>query len=192
MKIVQQIDFSSVLFDTLFGLILFFCLDSFLEIKGILPFIFYLFSIVILVHWWLNFKSADDAFGEEVTNSAIDLVFGIIYVILIEYIILNAKLFAVTTATWFLISLLAIDLIWALIWRYIGRWNTTDKEKIKRMEKELDHCILVNSAATAVFIFLVIMAQFLPLPFYIAGFIVLYIIFIIATFKTKIIDLRIF
>ena len=192
MKIVQQIEFSSVLFDTLFGLILFFCLDSFLEIKGVPPLIFYLFSIVIVVHWWLNFKSADDAFGEEVTDSAIDLVFGIIYVILIEYIILNAKLFAVTTAIWFLISLLAVDLIWALIWRYVGRWNTTDKEKIKRMEKELDNCLLVNSATIAVFIFLIIMAQFLSPALYIAGFIILYIIFIIATFRTKIIDLRIF
>lgn len=192
MKIIQQINFSSILFDTLFGLILFFCLDSFLEIKGVLPFVFYIFSIVILVHWWLNFKSADDAFEEEVTNSAVDLVFGIIYVILIEYIILNAKLFAVTTATWFLISLLAMDLIWALIWRYAGRWNTIDKEKIKRMEKELDHCILVNSAAIAVFIFLVTTAQFLPLPFYVASFIILYIIYIVATFKTKIIDLKIF
>lgn len=192
MKIVQQIDFSSVLFDSLFGLILFFCLDSFLEIKGVLPFIFYIFSIVILVHWWLNFKSSDDAFGEEVTNSAVDLVFGIIYVILIEYIILNAKLFAVTTATWFLISLLAMDLLWALIWRYVGKWNTIDKEKMKRMEKELDHTILVDSSAVAIFIFLVMMAQFLPLPFSVASFIILYIIYIIATFKTKIIDLRIF
>ena len=192
MKIVQQIDFSSVLFDSLFGLILFFCLDSFLEIKGVLPFIFYIFSIVILVHWWLNFKSADDAFGEEVTNSVVDLVFGIIYVVLIEYIIINTKLFAVTTATWFLVSLLTMDLLWALIWLYVGKWNTIDKEKIKRMERELDHTILIDSAAIAVFIFLVMMAQFLPLPFYVASFIILYIIYIVATFKTKIIDLRIF
>ena len=45
MKIIEQIEFSSVLFDTLFGLILFFSLDSFLEIKGIAPFIFYLFKM---------------------------------------------------------------------------------------------------------------------------------------------------
>ncbi|MHB8904118.1 MAG: hypothetical protein ACYC40_03390 [Patescibacteria group bacterium] len=192
MKIVQQIDFSSVLFDSLFGLILFFCLDSFLEIQGTIPFIFYIFSIVILVHWWLNFKSCDDAFGEEVTNSVVDLVFGIIYVILIEYIIINTKLFAVTTATWFLISLLAMDLLWALIWLYVGKWNTIDQEKIKRMERELNHTILVDSAAIAIFIFLMMMAQFLSPLLYVASFIVLYILYIVATFKTKIIDLRIF
>jgi len=78
MKIIEQIGFSSVLFDTLFGLILFFSLDSFLVIKGAASFIFYLFSTIIIIHWWLVFKSADDAFEEEVTDSAVDLIFGII------------------------------------------------------------------------------------------------------------------
>lgn len=192
MKIIQQIEFSTVLFDTLFGLILFFCLDSFLEIRGVLPFIFYLFSVVILVHWWLVFKSADDAFNEEVTDSAVDLLFGIIYIILIEYIVLNAKLFATTTATWFLVSLLIVDLIWALIWRYVGKWHTENKEKIKCMEKELNHNIQINSIMILVFIFLIIIAQFLSPALYIFGFIILYLIYIIITFQKKIIDLRIF
>lgn len=192
MKIVQQKEFSTVLFDSLFGLILFFCLDSFLEIKGVLPFIFYLFSVVILVHWWLIFKSADDAFDEEVTDSAIDLAFGIIYIILIEYIILNAKIFAVTTSTWFLISLLTVDLIWALIWRYVGKWQTKNKTKIKSMENELDNNIWISSLMIFIFSFLVIISQFLPVSLYILGFIFLYLIYIVITFKKKIIDLRIF
>lgn len=192
MKIIQQIGFSTVLFDSLFGLILFFCLDSFLEIKGVLPFIFYIFSVVILVHWWLIFKSADDAFDEEVTDSAVDLIFGIIYVILIEYIILNAKLFAITASAWFLISLLAIDLIWALIWRYVGEWQTKNKGKIKLMEKELDHNIWINSLMLFVFSFLIIISQFLPVAVYVLSFIVSYVIYIVVTFEKKIIDLRIF
>ena len=65
----QQIEFSSVLFDTLFGLVLFFSIDSFLDIKDPLHFVFYLFSIIILVHRRLFFKAADDAFDEEVTDS---------------------------------------------------------------------------------------------------------------------------
>ncbi len=192
MKIIQQIEFSTVLFDTLFGLILFFCLDSFLDIKGVLPFVFYLFSIIVLVHWWLIFKSADDAFSDEVTDSAVDLLFGIVYIVLIEYIILNAKLFATMTATWFLISLLILDLAWALVWRYVGKWHTTKKEKIKSMEKELDQNILVDSALIAIFIFLAIMAQFLSPAAYVIGFIIFYLLYIVVTFKTKIIDLRIF
>ena len=192
MKIIEQIEFSSVLFDTLFGLILFFSLDSFLEIKGIAPFIFYLFSTIIIIHWWLVFKSADDAFEEEVTDSAVDLMFGIIYVILIEYIILNAKLFATTAATGFLVSLLIVDLIWALTWRFVGQWNTIDKERIRRMERELNNNIIINSVATIVFIFLMFMSQFLAPAAYIAWFIILYLVYIVSTFKSKIIDLRIF
>jgi hypothetical protein len=192
MKIIQQIGFSTILFDSLFGLILFFCLDSFLEIKGVFPFVFYLFSIIILVHWWLVFKSADDAFEEEVTDSAVDLVFGIIYIILIEYIILNAKTFAITSATWFLIALLAVDFLWALIWRYVGEWHTKNKEKVKSMEKELDHNIVVDLVMIALFALLALSSAYLSPAPYIISFIVLYIVYIIITFKTKIIDLRIF
>jgi hypothetical protein len=192
MKIIQQKEFSSILFDTLFGLILFFGLDSFLDIRGVSPFIFYLFSTIILIHWWLIFKSADDAFDEEVTDSAVDLAFGIVYIVLIEYIVLNAKLFSMTTATGYLLILLSVDLIWALAWRYIGKWNTTDKKKIQRMEKELDHNIQINLAAIAVFSLLIILEQSLSPALFITGFIILYIVYIIATFKTKIIDLKIF
>jgi len=127
-----------------------------------------------------------------VTDSAVDLVFGIIYVILIEYIILNAKLFSVTTATSFLVALLAVDLIWALIWRYAGQWTTVDKEKIRRREKELDNNIHINAAMILVFIFLMLMTQFLSSGLYIAGFIAFYLIYIVVTFQKKIIDLRIF
>jgi hypothetical protein len=192
MKIIQQKEFSSILFDTLFGLILFFGLDSFLDIRGALPFVFYLFSTIILIHWWLIFKSADDAFDEEVTDSAVDLAFGIVYVVLIEYIVLNAKLFSMMAATGYLLILLSVDLIWALAWRYIGKWSTKDKEKIKRMEKELDHNIRINLAIIAAFSLLIILAQFLSPVLFVIIFIVLYIAYIIATFKTKIIDLKIF
>ncbi|MEI8253484.1 MAG: hypothetical protein WCG25_07260 [bacterium] len=65
----QQIEFSSVLFDTLFGLILFFSIDSFLEIHNPLHFVLYLFTLIILIHRRLIFKSCDDAFDKEVTDS---------------------------------------------------------------------------------------------------------------------------
>ncbi|HRY91580.1 MAG TPA: hypothetical protein P5229_04545 [Candidatus Gracilibacteria bacterium] len=75
MKAVQQIEFASVFFDTLFGLVLYFSLDSFLDITDPVHFIFYIFSAIILVHWWLIFKSCDDMFDKEVTDSALDLIF---------------------------------------------------------------------------------------------------------------------
>lgn len=192
MKIAQQIAFSSILFDSLFGLILFFGLDSFAEIKGGLPFTFYLFSTIILVHWWLIFKSADDAFSEEVTDSAVDIVFGIIYVILVEYIILSSKVFNVVAATGYLVALLAVDLVWALAWRYVGEWNTKSKPRIKRMEKELGHNIYLNFFTILTFAALAVLSLVISAEIYVLLFIILYSLYIIFTFRTKIIDLRIF
>ncbi|MDD3285662.1 MAG: hypothetical protein PHG95_03465 [Patescibacteria group bacterium] len=192
MKIIEQIGFSSVLFDTLFGLILFFCLDSFLDIRGFTPFVFYIFSVIILVHWWLIFKSADDAFGEEVSDSALDLLFGVVYVIFIEYIILDAKAFDMAGATLFLLALLFLDLAWALAWRYIGQWESKDKKKIASMEKELSNNIWVDLMIIPLFVFLFLLAPYLPDIAYLIIFIVLYLLFVISTFRHRIIDLKIF
>jgi len=192
MKIAEQIGFSSILFDSLFGLILFFGLDSFSAVGGGLPFVFYLFSTIILVHWWLTFKSADDAFDKEVTDSAVDLVFGIIYVILVEYIILSSKVFNLMAATGFLLALLIVDLVWALAWRYVGEWNTKDKYRIAQMEKELDHNILLNISTIIIFAVLFIVCPLVSAEIYVPLFMILYSIYIVFTFKTKIIDLRIF
>lgn len=188
----QQINFSSILFDTIFGLIIFFSLDSILEVKGVENFIFYIFTLIIVVHWWLIFKSADDAFAEEVTDSAVDLVFGIIYVILLEYVVLYSKTANFKISTAFLISLLIIDLIWALTWRYFGSWNTKNPEKIKLMEKELNHNIKINLVTIGLFSSLILMFNQLASSLYVLFFIVSYLIYIFLTFKTRIIDLKIF
>ena len=192
MKIDQQIGFSTILFDSLFGLILFFSLDSFLDIKGFYQFIFYLFSAIIVIHWWLVFKSADDAFREEVDDSAIDLVFGIVYIIFLEFIVLMSRDFNLVKATYYLLALLALDLVWALAWRYLGQWHTTDTKKIKKMEIELNYNIGINIIAIILFALLIIVNSIISIPFYLTLFIVLYIIYIILTFRTKIIDLKIF
>ncbi len=192
MKIFEQIGFSTILFDSLFGLILFFGLDSFLDIKGIMPFILYLFSTIILVHWWLIFKSADDAFDEEVTDSAVDLVFGLIYVILIEYIILMSRDFNLTGVTGYLLALLIVDMFWAIIWRYVGSWNTKDKKKIKTMETELDHNITINFISISFMAVLLLIYPYISVPLYLALFVIFYSIYIILSFRSKIIDLRIF
>jgi hypothetical protein len=89
----SQLDFSSVLFDSLFGLILFFSFDSFLDVAGVPNFILYVFSIVILVHWWLLFKSVDDILKTEVTNSVVDIIFGIVDIILLVFITIYSKYF---------------------------------------------------------------------------------------------------
>ncbi len=188
----QQIGFSTLLFDTLFGLVLFFGLDSFLDITSAPHFIFYMFATIILVHWWLTFKSADDAFSGEVQDSTADLLFGIIYLILIEYIILYAKTFQYSMVTWFLLALLSVDLVWALIWRFVGSWDTKKRSAIVIMERELIHNIVINGVAIVLFSILGALHAVLSSASYVLAFVLLYLFYIFLTFKTKILDLKIF
>lgn len=192
LKETSQIEFSSLLFDTLFGLVLFFNIDLFLDIKNPWHLALYFASFFVLVHWWLIFRSADDAFEEEVTDSAADLIFGIIYLIFIDYIILLSRAFDYRGATIFLAALLSIDLVWALIWRYVGEWQSKDPEKIKMMEKELDHTIRIDSVALLCFVPLVAITNFLSAAAFVTIYILVYLLYIIMTFKTKIIDIKIF
>ena len=188
----QQIQFSTVLFDTLFGLILFFSLDSFMEIKDPVHFIFYLFSIIILVHRWISYKACDDAFDEEVTDSGLDLIIGIVQLVLIEYVVLCARWADYVTTGWFLIALIVLDLIWTLVWRYVGKWHTRDKNKIKAMENELNNNLKIDIVAFVVFLWLLLLSPLLSPLVFVIGFIWLYIIYIILSFRYKIIDLDIF
>lgn len=189
---MQKIEFSPLFFDTLFGLVIFFSLDSFFDIKDISHFIFYLFSTIIVVHWWLMFKSSDDSFGEEVTDSAADLVFGIIYVILLEYVVLFAKDFNYQMSTYYLFALLVLDLIWVTAWKYIGDWHTRDKKKISSMQKELDSNIRVTLFSIVLFIIFIIFGINKAPVISVTWFILSYLTFIFLTFKYKIINIRIF
>src|SRR3989338_4804566 len=146
-KIKEQISFSGVFFDSMFGLILFFSLDSFLTIEKPIHFVFYAFTTIILVHWWLAFKSADDSFGQDVADSALDLVFGIVYIFLLEYAILYAADFEYMTAVLFILALIGIDMIWALVWRYVGKWQTDNRATIRQMERELNNTLLADLIA---------------------------------------------
>ena len=191
-KLFNQTEFSAVFFDTLFGLVLFFNLDSFLDIKDPIHFIFYMFGIVLITHWWLAFKSSDDAFGEEVNRSVLDLVMGILYIIAIEYFILFAKDFQYQTALIFLVGLIGLDLIWAAIWKYIGKWKTSDQTKIASMEKELASTIAVDIIALILFLLVFTASFFLNSAGFLITFLISYCIYIYLTFKFKIIDIKFF
>ncbi len=138
------------------------------------------------------FKSADDAFSEEVTDSAVDIVFGIIDIILIDYIILLARTPDYVGATGYLIALLSFDLLWALAWRYVGTWNTKDKGKIQNMESELNHTIVINCVGIVLFVLLFYFAAVLSDTTYVLLAAVFYLIYILLSFRKKVINLRIF
>ena len=192
MKDNEQLSFSSLIFDTLFGIAIFFSIDSFMEIKGIPQLLFYAFSIIVIVHWWLNFKSADDMFTTEVSNSVTDIALGIVEVILLQYFIINAKDFSYMTSTILISIVILLDLAWGLIWRYIGKWKTNNISKIDKMNKELETTIKLDFCILIAFILILAISSIISEIWFLALFFLTYIIYIIFSFKLKIIDLEVF
>lgn len=189
-KCLHQVEFSSVLFDTLFGLNLFYGFDTFFEIKEVLPFVMYLFSMFVLLHWWLLFKASDDLLQEEVSNSALDTIFGLIDIILIYYIVLLASKFMYKEMVLFILLLLLADLVWALIWRYAGNWETKNPRDIKAKEHELNTTIAIDSVFVALFLALFFSYNYLSILQFCIGIVSIYIAYIIATFRFEIADIK--
>jgi hypothetical protein len=193
-KITNQINFSSLLFDTLFGVILFFSLDNLLNIKSPAHFILYLASSLILIHWWLIFKSEDDIFKTEISNSAINLIFRVIYLIFIEYNILMSQTFEYQQALYYLIGIFVVDLVWGYLWKYIGKWETKDYRRIKAMNRELDGSIILNAFFITLFGLLGIIniAFHINELVFVLAYVGIYMIFVTATFKYKLIDIKVY
>lgn len=188
-SVANQSGFSALLFDTLFGLIMYFAIAGFLDIHEPLPFLFYLFSLVVVVHWWLLFKASDDLLGAEVADSVLDIVIGIVQIIFLEYFVLLAQNFSYVRATWFLVGVIAVGLFWGMLWRFVGKWRTRQYTVKKQREFELTNGILVSACFVLVFGALVFFASFLtPLLFCILFF-TFYILFVILTFTAHVIDL---
>lgn len=190
-RISNQSSFSEILFDTLFGLILFFNFDSILDISNPTTLVLYIFSIFITLHWWLLFKSSDDLLSVEVKNSVLDMLFGISEIISLFLLIMfckqgNYQLVVVT-----LIALFMIDVIWAAIWRFIGKWKSTDKKTIHIMELEIMKVLLLNIIYACIFFLLLFFFTEISV-ISVSVFILCYISYIITTFTWSIIDLRIF
>lgn len=190
----NQVDFSGVLFDTLFGLILYFGIDALLEIKDPFYLAFYIFNTVILIHWWLIFKSADDAFASEVENSLTDILVGLVELFLMNFMILFSKNLDYQATLYCLIALLSVDLVWALLWKYTGEWKTKNKYEILTMEVELTGNIRANTILLALSLLILLAAiggYLLPYQF-IAAYILIYALYAYLTFKYRIIDVKIF
>lgn len=191
MKIISQLEFAPILYDSLFGLILFFSLDSFLDIHNPLHFTLYLFSTFIVIHWWLLFSAAADLF-QETRRTALFIFFNIFYIILLEFMILHAKNFDYQMSTVFLLLVFLVDLIWVFLVKYVHHWQTVDKEKIKEIAKELK-----NITISDLVIFFLLLALLVAYPFissflFVISFVAIYVFFVVLTFVLKVIDLKFF
>ena len=191
-KFFNQLEFSSLLFDTIFGLILFYSFDSLIAIGQPLTLVLYLFSMLIVVHWWLLFKSTDDSFAEEVTDSAADIVFGILYAIVLYYLVQYSRSSNIAAEVWCLVGVLALDFTWSSIWRYVGQWRTKDAHCIARMEQILERNIALDVGFGLIFTVLGIMASHFSSNWISGLYVGLYSLFIAGTFICKTLDIDIF
>jgi len=192
LKFFNQLEFSTLLFDTVFGLILFYSFDSLFGVHDVLTLVFYLFSMLILIHWWLIFKSTDDSFSEEVTDSAADIVFGIVYAIVLYYLVQSSRLPDFQVASIYMVGLFTLDLCWSAIWRFIGQWRTRSKERIKSMEAILNKGLILDAVFIAGYGSLYWARHSLMDWPYLAVYIGLYVVYIVLTFRTKILNIEIF
>ena len=188
---VEQFQFPSLLYDSLFGLVIYFSLDSFLEIKDPIHLIFYLFSTIIIIHWWLMFKSAAEVFGKIIHKSALNLVLNILYIILIQYYVLMSAEFLYNKAIFFIFVLFLLDLIWAFVWRQFLPKHTKKRAELSVMIQEINHIIYSDLFVILGLFFLMLVNKFISAPIYVLLFILIYSIYIVITFKYKIIDLKI-
>ncbi len=192
LRVENQIAFSSLLFDTLFGLILYFSIDSFLELDSIYHLIFYVFTLVIVVHWWLMFKAESDVYDEEVSHSVVDLSFGLIFLVLLAYLELLSQVFDYRTSLQVMLCMIGVDLLWTTVWRFVGEWKTKNKEKIKLMEYMLNQNLFASSMCALGYLGLWVVLPHISEFWFLAAYVSIYIIYMFETFRRKIIDIDFF
>ncbi len=145
----RHTEFSPILFDVLFGLLIFLGIASFFSLNGSQEFAFLALSLAIVVHWWLKDKSADDTYGHEVGNSALDLLFGLLEIVLLQCALLSAGQGQFVQAAFYFTLPLLTESVWALLWRFLGNWRRTTRERVRFMEQQLETTVFLNLGAAA-------------------------------------------
>lgn len=186
----SQREFIPLLYDTLFGLILFFSLDSFLEIKDPAHFVFYLFTTFIVIHWWLMFKAAEDTFDPGVRDTAVHVVANITYIVLLEFMILMAKEFALHKAVMFLLAVLVLDTVWAVAVLVAGKWRRGAPDRVAGMSHDLLAIVRTDAFLVVGLAALLACSSWLATAWETVVFVALYGVFIYMTFRAKIVDIR--
>jgi len=136
------------------------------------------------------FEAAADQFGEETRSSAFNLSLNIVYLTLINYIVQFAAIFDYYKANIFLFLLLIGDILWALIWKHVKPWKTTDSLRIKEMKLELIKIIKSDLILVIPVIALLVVGNIISPISFVLIFAISYFLYIFITFKWKIIDLR--
>jgi|GEM_PF-859203 len=185
-----QAEFSPVLFDVLFGLLIFLGIRTFLEIRDGTHFAFYLASMLVILHWWLKFKAADEAYGHDVSNSTVDLLFGIAEITLLQMAMLAAAEAEYATAIVYFALPLLVESVWAVLWRFFGKWRGGSRQRARYLEQELGYTIFLNLGAAVLLGGLVALSPVLAAADLALCFIWAYAIYVFLTHRLEIIDVK--
>ncbi len=186
----RHTEFSPLLFDVLFGLLVFLGINALFDLKGPQSFLFVATSIAIIVHWWLKYKAADETYGLDVGNSTIDLLFGLIEVVLLQLAIIAASRGEIVHAVFYFSLPLLTEAVWALIWRFCGNWRRTTRERVKFMEQQLETTLFLNLGTAAAIGALLSNTAVLSPAEFIGGFAVLYALYALLSSYWELVDVK--
>ncbi len=186
----RHTEFSPMIFDVLFGLLVFLGVEGLYLLRGSSAIAFSVASIAIVLHWWLKYKAADETYGLEVANSAMDLLFGVIEIILLQSALLAASGGDLLAAVFYFSLPLLTEAVWALIWRCCGRWSRTSRERVKFMEQQLEATIFLNLGTAGAIGALIVNAALLRTSAFIGIFAALYALYVACTIRWELVDLK--
>jgi len=186
----REAEFSPVLFDVLFGLLIFLGIDAFFDLRDAAHFVFYLTSTAVVVHWWLKYKASGDIYGIEVNNSALNLLFGIAEIALLQMAMLAAGHGEYDVAiTYFALPML-LESVRALLWRFFGSWRHSSAKRVRFMEQQLEYVLFLNLGAALILGVVVTLAPILTAPDLVMSFVFAYAAYALLTHRYEIIDVK--
>jgi len=188
----HQTEFSPLLFDVLFGLLLFQSIGWFFALKDAVHFCFFALSLLIIIHWWLKYKSEEEVYGLDVNNSSLDLLFGVAEFVMLEAAILAATQADYVSATFFFTLPLLTEAVWALLWRIFGKWSRSSKQKVAFMERLLERTLILDLSFAALIGGLLTSSVSLTAGQFVGAFAGIYALYIILTFVLEMVGLKIF
>ncbi len=186
----RHTEFSPLLFDVLFGLLIFLAVNALFDMHGARPILFMLTSIAIVVHWWLKYKAADETFGLEVGNSMTDLLFGLIEIVLLECAVMAAARGETMIAIFYFSLPLLTETIWALVWRFFGAWMRTNRARVKFMEQQLESTVFLNLGTAAAIGALIVNAPVLTVAEQVGVFAIIYALHAVLASYWELVDIR--
>lgn len=188
----HQTEFSPLLFDVLFGLLIFQSVGWFFALKDAVHFCFFTLSLLIIIHWWMKYKSEEEVYGLDVNNSSIDLLFGVVEIILLEAAMLAATQADYVSSAFFFAIPLVTEAVWALLWRIFGSWRRSSKQKVAFMERLLERTMLLDLCIAALIAGLLTSSVSLTAGVFAGILAGIYALYFILTFAFEIVGLKIF